>query len=199
MILRMLFSSVTDVSLQSQFVNNMPASSSCMNLLRRRLALAFFLDDASYLSKESERLVNLRLISHRLTQPGYAVGKDTDFTKLAASISMLSIGVDNGDPPLAGFNRGAEKSFNGAIDMLSSEIKAMNDRIIDTGASHMRRTLAKQVLEGFHSRLQYAIRTEPPPTRNLFGDSPRNPDAIAKQQNFLKNYVVQSTKITSLS
>lgn len=110
---------------------------------------------------------------------------------------MLSIGVDNGDPPLAGFNSTAVRLFDEAIDMLSYEVKSMNDRIVDTGASHMKRTQAKQVLEGFHSRLQYAIRVRPPPKKSLLGDM--RDDVIAKQASFMKKHIIPSVEAESPS
>ena len=177
----------------------MPVSSPCLGLFRRRLSLAFFFNDTIYLSKQTEKLVNLGSISHRLTQPGYAIGEHTDFAELAASISMLSIGVDNGDPPLAGLNRKAESAFDKAIDMLAREIKSLNDQIVDTGASHMRRTQAKQVLEAFHSRLLFAVRLKPPPKISLFGDSSRDPHAIAKQASFMRKHIMPTAETALLS
>ena len=43
--------------------------------------------------------------------------------------------------------------------------------IVDTGASHMTRTEAKDVLEAFHARLVYAVRTKQKPKVMLFGDA----------------------------
>ena len=43
--------------------------------------------------------------------------------------------------------------------------------IVDTGASHMGRTEAKEVLEAFQYRLSYGIRTKVPPKKCMFGDS----------------------------
>ena len=43
--------------------------------------------------------------------------------------------------------------------------------IVDTGASHMTRTEAKDVLEAFHARLVYAVRTKQKPKTMLFGDA----------------------------
>lgn len=186
------------MSLQSRLIHNIPASSLCLSLFRRRLALAFFFDDASYLSKEAGKLINLTSISHELTQPGYAIGKETDYAELAASLSMLGIGVDNGDPPPAGFNMNAEKGFDEAIDMVAREIKSLNDRIVDTGASHMRRTQAKQVLQGFHSRLIYAIRLKPQPKINVFGSSSQD-DEASKQASFMRKHLMSNAQITSPS
>ena len=189
-----LFSSVADISLRSRLVNNIPAFTPSLSLLRRRLSLAFFFNDTSYLLKEGEKLVHLDSVSHRLTEPGYCISKNTDFTEFAASVSMLSIGMDNGDRPLLGLNERGETSFDKAIDMLSREIKAMNDRIVDTGASHMGRTQAKQVLEALHSRLLYAIRIKPPPPiKSILTDMSQDSDAVEKQVGFMeKRFVIDA-------
>ena len=190
-----LFSSIADITLRSRLVNNMPAFTPKLSLLRRRLSLAFFFNDAGYLSKESEKLVHLDSVSHRLTKSGYRISKNTDFTELAASVSMLSIGVDNGDRPLPGLSEKGETSFDEAIDMLSGEIKAMNDRIVDTGASHIGRTQAKQVLEAFHSRLLYAIRMKPPPPiKSILTEMSQDSDAVRKQVGFMKKRFVPNAK-----
>ena len=190
-----LFSSIADITLRSRLVNNMPAFTPELSRLRRRLSLAFFFNDASYLSKESEKLVQLDSVSHRLTKSCYCISKNTNFTELAASVSVLSIGVDDGDRPLLGLNEKAETSFDEAIDMLSRELKAMNDRIVDTGASHMGRTQAKQVLEGVHSRLLYAIRIKPPPPiKSILTDMSQGSDTVKRQADFMRKRFVPSAK-----
>ena len=141
--------------------------------------------------------MNLGSICYRLTQPDFIVGRNTNFTDLAASISILSIGVDNGDPPLAGLNSRAERAFDEAVDMLAREVRALNDRIVDTGASHMKRTQAKQVLGGFHTRLLYAIRLKPPPKINVFGDPMSDPLHIAKQKEYMEKHVMSTVGLRS--
>ena len=190
-----LFSSIADTTLRSRLVNNMPAFTPKLSFLRRRLSLAFFFNNPSHLSKATEKLVCLDSVSHRLTKPGYCISKNTDFIELAASVSMLGIGVDNGDRPLPGLNGKAETSFDEAIDMLSREIKGMNDRIVDTGVSHMGRTQAKQVLEGFHSQLLYALRIKPPPAvKSILTDMSQDSDAVRRQMDFMKKRFVPNAK-----
>ncbi|KAL8788519.1 MAG: hypothetical protein Q9195_007258 [Heterodermia aff. obscurata] len=190
-----LYSSIADITLRSQLVNNMPAFTPNLSLLRRWLSLAFFFNDTSYFSKESEKLVHLGSVSHRLRKPDYCISKNTDCTELAASVLMISIGVDNGDRPLPGLNEKRSLSFDEAIDMLSREIKAMNDRIVDSGASHTGRTQAKQVLESFHSRLLYAIRIKPPPPiKSILTDMSQDSDTVKKQVDFMKKRFIPDTK-----
>ena len=179
---------VNDSVLRLQLLENIPASSPRSNLFRRRLALAFFFEDDIYFSKDSEQLLDLRAVVRHLQKPCFAIRNDTDYPELTALISILSIGVDNGDPPPA--DSDAEKTvvFNEDVDLLSSRINGMFTSIVDTGASHMRRTEAKEVLEGFHYRLLYAVRTKRKPKTMLFDGSA----GTDWRQKTLKEFVIES-------
>ena len=61
----------------------------------------------------------------------------------------------------------------------------MFTQIIDTSASHMKRTEAKEILEAFHSRLLFAVRTKPPPKKKVFGDE------VARQVGDMDAFVVR--------
>ncbi len=65
-------------------------------------------------------------------------------------------------------NKNMENDFNKSIDELANQIKSMFTRISDTGASHMTRTEAKEVLNRVYYRLVYSVRTKPRPKKNLF-------------------------------
>ena len=169
-------------------MHNIPAFSSSSSLFRRRLSLSFCFDDAKYLSKANADLVKLSSISYHLTQPSYAISKDTNFRELAAKVALLGIGVDNADPPHPGINIKAERYFDESIDMLAHEVKSINDRIVDTGASHMRRTQAKQTLESFYYRLLYALRTRPPKKMSFLDDSDED-SPLAKQKDFMRRHL----------
>ena len=95
----------------------------------------------------------------------------TDYGELAAAMEILSIAIDSGHPPSSPGTMEEEKAFNRDIDVLSLKIKSIFVDIVDTGASHMGRTEAKEVLEAFQYRLSYGVRTKPPPKKSLFGDS----------------------------
>lgn len=81
--------------------------------------------------------------------------------------------------------------------MLAQKINAMFASIVDTGASHMKRTDAKEVLEAFHSRLLYAVRTEPKPKSMMFGDSIADEES-ALMKNFLNKFVEPKTIETEM-
>ena len=167
-VLTTIYPSVTDTTLRSQLLKNIPTSSPKLNLFRRRLALSFFFEDASFNTKPPKSLLNLRSIARHLQGPQFVIRRDTDFSNLAALITILSIGIDNGDQPPAGSDKQEEIAFNKDVDALSRSIYDIFTSIVDTGASHMKRTEAKEVLEGFHSRLLYVIRTERKPKSMSF-------------------------------
>ena len=168
-----VFSSISDATLQLQLLHNIPALPPRIILFRQRLALAFYFDDATYLSEGTCNLVDLKSIAQRLQNPQFSVNNDTDYAQLAALVGILSIGIDCGNPPSIIFSKekAKEAAFNGDIDTLSQKIKSIFTQIVDSGASHMKRTEAKEQLEGLHSRLKYVLRTKPKPKSILLRSS----------------------------
>ena len=96
------------------------------------------------------------------------IDKETNFTELAAAISILDAGLGSGDPPHPGINKAAEKEFNEHVDKISYKIRSISTSIVDTGASQLRRTEAKESLECFNFRLMYDVRTAPRTKNNRF-------------------------------
>lgn len=165
------FQSIMDATLHLRLLQTIFASSDRLILLRRRLALACFFRDIGYLSQRSDDTIDLIGIARHLEGPQFMTSNATDYSELAAAIGILSIAIDCGDPPSSPCATEEEKAFNRDIDVLSFKIKSMFADIVDTGASHMGRTEAKEVLEAFQYRLLYGVRTKPPPKKSLFGDS----------------------------
>lgn len=171
-----IYSFVEDSTLRLQMLQNIPSSSPQLSDLRRRLALAFFFENKDYLCKASKDLIDMKAIARQLRKPRFKIRNDTDYTELAALVAILNIGFDNGNPPLPGSDKQKSDHFNRWIDSLSDCIHAMFSHIVDTGASHMKRTQAKQVLELFHSKLLYDIRTKPKPKTMMFESSKTDGD-----------------------
>ena len=171
MVTTIAFNSITDASLRLRLLQNIPASSRRLILLRRRLALAYYFRDIRYLSQQADYTLDLKVIARHLEDPQFRPSNTTDYGELAAAIGILGIAIDCGDPPSLHCTTEEVKAFNRDIDVLSLKIKSMFADIVDTGASHMGRTEAKEVLEVFQYRLSYSIRTKPPPKKSLFGDS----------------------------
>ena len=184
-ILAIVYHSVQDPGLRLQLLRNLPSSSSQQSLLRRRLALAYFFHDSAYLSKARETLLDMKTITHYLRQPRFVVNSETNYPGLAAAMSILAIGLDNADPPPVEASREVITAFNDDLDMLAQRIKGMFTRIVDTGASHMRRTEAKEVLESFHSCLVYAVRTKQKPKGMMWEDDV----GTEKQKDIMKSFL----------
>lgn len=158
--------------------------------------MAFFFEDSSYLTPTITSLSSLPSITRHLRTSRFDIHQTTDYANLSASISLLNIGLDDGDPPplsstspfseelTTGSNKKypntSEAAFNKAVDRLAHRVHTMFTSIVDTGASHMTRTEAKDVLEAFHARLVYAVRTKQKPKVMLFGDASVEVQAGAK-------------------
>ena len=166
-----VYKTVTDTTLRLQLLQSIPPLPPHLTLLRQRVALAFFFQDVRWLSKHRGGSLNLSVIAKHFQDSRLAISKTTDYANIAAMMGILSISIDCGNPPAALLGAQAEKAFNDDVDDLALKIKTLFTQINDTGVSHMKRTEAKEILEAFHSKLQFAIRTEPPPKKTMFGDS----------------------------
>ena len=157
--------------------------------IQRRLSLAFFFSNTEYLNKHPEDLLDLGRVAAHLQRPEFTISNDTDYAELAASMAILSIGVGLGDPPTPGCDASQEALFNTDMDVLSERIKAIFTQIIDSGASHRRRTEAKQTLEAFHSRLLYSVRTKRKPKTMLIGDASTEVGPDSRQGAMLRGFL----------
>lgn len=180
-----IYHSTDDLGLRLQLLRNFPASSSRSALFRRRLALASFFQDETYLSEHHDHLVDFKNIMSHLNRPHFLVNSDTDYPSFAACMAILAIGVDNGDPPREDADIDVQVAFNDDVDILAQRIKAMFTQIVDTGASHMKRTEAKQALESFHACLAYAVRTKQKPK----GGSWEDDAGVEKQKSMISGFV----------
>ncbi|KAI9768962.1 MAG: hypothetical protein M1840_004558 [Geoglossum simile] len=113
-------------------------------------------------------LLDVQRIIRELEKPEFNIDSGTDYTRLASLISMVDICIDDG-APLSGFcDKDQENAFNTDIDNLAKHLKSMFTKIVDTGASYMARTEAKEVLERVHYRLVFAVRTKERPKKSIF-------------------------------
>ena len=133
--------------------------------------MGFFFEDEAFLRRDVEDLIDMKLIAHHLRKTRFKIRNDTNYPELAALIAILSVGIESGDRPTPESDEQEKAEFDDAVDLLTSKINEMFTNIVDTGASHMKRTEAKEVLEAFQSQLLYAIRTKPKAKKGLFDDS----------------------------
>jgi hypothetical protein len=105
-----------------------------------------------------------------------------DYGELRAVTTFLNIIIDSGWSETKFSDEDAEDEFNREVDLLAERVKKIFTAIEDSGASHLRRTLAKEALESLHYRIVYSVRSKPRPKKVLFGQY--HPEK--KSQNLLK-------------
>ena len=157
--------------------------------------MAFFYDDATCLEGQRRNLLTIPRIKkrletfdhHRHRRGGGGGGNDDeiDYSDLAAQISILDISLDiciprsnnnsNNNSSRRKSNQEEEEKeeevlFNNDVDNLAQLLRSMFTNISDSGASHITRTAAKEVLNQVYHRVIYALRTKPRSKRNLFHD-----------------------------
>ena len=91
-----------------------------------------------------------------------------DYMEIKAITSLLNIVIDIGRSTLAFPTREAEREFNADVDRLAEHVKRIFSAMEDSGASHLKRTEAKQGLEALRYRIIYSIRTKRQ-VKSLFG------------------------------
>lgn len=107
---------------------------------------------------------------------------------LEGTESSSSSSSSNADPEDAA---AAERQFNADIDILAARVKTIHDKIRDKAS----RKNVKLSLLGLEKRLKYAVRTRPPPRKEIFaseGAPVRDPDANApKQRDFMRQWALK--------
>ncbi|KAL4817657.1 hypothetical protein BDW67DRAFT_174470 [Aspergillus spinulosporus] len=170
-----LYSTLKDAELQSRLLEHIAPVNDWIAALRRRLAYTFLTDDPSPDVGYQGGKAEVSRISSILKQPQYNVKRykkdqpEYDYGKLTAITTFLDIIIDSGWSETQFADEGAEDEFNHEIDALADQVKRIFTAIQDSGASHMKRTLAKEALEALHYRILYCVRTKPRPKNVLFG------------------------------
>ena len=166
-----VYGSVNDPALRLQLVRNLPVSDFRTAIFRRRLALAFFFEDTSYLGKPAEEpMVNLDSIAAYLQVPRFNIDKKTDYAGFTTSMAMLDVGIDAGDPLLPFAAHQDEQRFDSAVDRLSTRLKDLSSQIVGASALDMRRTEAREILAAIQRRLSYAVRYTTPLKKSILAD-----------------------------
>ncbi|CAK41327.1 hypothetical protein CBS63078_9501 [Aspergillus niger] len=170
------FDTIKDATSQSRLVRHILPTSDWLALLRCRLAVSFLTNDASPLSEPPEMLIDLKRMTSILSQQRFDVkwykGKgqhEYDYGELGAVTILLNIAIDSGRYEVNFPDKEAEKEFNSAVDALSDRLKIIFTSIEDSGASHLKRTLAKEAIEALHYRVVYSVRTKPRPKKSILG------------------------------
>ncbi|KAL4794913.1 hypothetical protein BDV19DRAFT_181304 [Aspergillus venezuelensis] len=164
-----------DAELQSRLLEHIVPVNDWIATLRHRLAYIFLLDDPLVNhSSEDRKSEVIRIINH-LRNPRYNVKRykrqdqpEYDYGELRALTTFLDIIIDSGWSETKFPDRDAENEFNNAIDLLAERVKKIFSAIEDSGASHLKRTVAKEALESLHYRIVYTARTMPRPKKSFF-------------------------------
>ena len=115
-----------------------------------------------------DRLTAFLLRDKRFHPKSYKRKENYDYAELQAIAFLLEIVINSCLHDL-GLTQGCtEQGFNAAIDRLAAQLKKVFSSIEDTGASHLKRMLAKEALEALHYRVVYSVRSRPPPRKTLF-------------------------------
>ncbi|KAL4874845.1 hypothetical protein BJY04DRAFT_233253 [Aspergillus karnatakaensis] len=178
-----------DAELQSRLLEHIAPANDWIATLRRRLAYIFLTDNPIAEPLTPNKKSSIHRIIIILKDPRFDVKRykrkgqpEYDYGELTAVTTFLNIIVDSGWSETKFADERAEDEFNGAVDNLAERVKKIFSAIEDAGASHLKRTLAKEALESLHYRIVYAVRTKPPPKKTLFGQHDPQP----KTQNLLK-------------
>ncbi|ETN40757.1 uncharacterized protein HMPREF1541_05037 [Cyphellophora europaea CBS 101466] len=173
-----MVANLMDPTLQALLLEHIPPGTPLQCNVRMNLAHAFLLgvtsSSNSSLSFAQPAKVDLPALTTLIsTSDDYATAKHRttlNYTQLRARITILDIAVSNGGIPDAFPTPqfASVKDFNREVDGLAAALRRTTTAIADTGATHMKRTEAKEKLEGVYRRLLYAVRTEPPPKKHIF-------------------------------
>jgi hypothetical protein len=186
-----LLSRVTYPVLQRDLMCALPSSSPMTAYLRRHIALAFVLHptalDVSLASPHLPTIIH----GHLETSPDFRINKETNYSFLAARMTLIDIAVGPGlltvpyqplvspmpsqgdsSPVMAPVLASSElRDFNKEIDALALHIKMLGNSIVEAGAVLDLRILdAKDSVERLCARLEYAVRIGGKKSHNVFGD-----------------------------
>ncbi|CRG86186.1 Protein LUTEIN DEFICIENT 5, chloroplastic [Talaromyces islandicus] len=169
------FQMIKDVTLQSQLLKHILPTNADIALFRARLALSFLTNDESILSEPAADVFNLKRITQHLRSAHFGSklhqaksSNNYDYSELKATTSLLNIVIDVDRAPTEFPSKEAESQFNNDVDALADRVKRIFSAIEDSGASHLKRTEAKQSLEALHYRIVFSIRSKPR-VRSVFG------------------------------
>ncbi|EAW08904.1 uncharacterized protein ACLA_098460 [Aspergillus clavatus NRRL 1] len=201
----MVYNTFKDPVFQGRLLRHILPTSEWMAALRHRLALAFLINDPRSLTETSDVLRDLRRVIDLLRDQKFNTkryrGKghpEYDYSELNAITTLLNIVIDSGWSGMSFPTKDAEKEFNSEVDRLDSRITKIFVSIADSGASHLKRTLAKEALEMLHYRIVYSVRSRPPPKKMLFGEFVDKQGHQQTRLNYIKKRGEHDTKDTDI-
>ncbi|KAK3938418.1 hypothetical protein QBC46DRAFT_390308 [Diplogelasinospora grovesii] len=186
-----VYLSTEEACLRWNAVSSIPVFHPRLVDLRRRLALVCIFNDPTRGRSHPETTFDMHAVINRIDADDFIVDREiTDFFALAALIGLLGIAMGDGHPPPSDAPA-AVRQYNADVDEITGRVKDMWTSIQETGAAYVSRLEVKQKLQDLDRKLQLAIRTVPPPKRDVFGINKTSEDDVArpKQQAFMKKFL----------
>jgi len=158
-----------------------------ISLLRYRLAVSFLLQDPAPLNESVEEVLNPERLTQIIRDPRFQINVDKgnevdcDYGVVIALSQLLEVALNTSLYDIRYKQADTEKEFNAAIDQLAMQLKKNFSAMKESGASHLKRMLAKGALETLHYRLVYSVRSKPPPKKTPF-------KSFAKEGSSINNY-----------
>lgn len=168
---------VRDTAFQGRLLSHILPTSDKIALVRIRLAVSFLTQSSTPLVEPVEMVQDAKRITDVLLDGRFDVKRhkrgqgEYDYNELLAATALLNAAIDPWMPGQRFPDKAAERNFNKDIDVLAEQIKKIFSAIQDSGASHLRRTLAKAALEALHYRIVYSIRSKPPRKTWVLGNT----------------------------
>lgn len=168
-----------------------------ISLLRYRLAVAFLLQIPEPLTEPPVKVLDLKRLTvflardERFNLKHQKSKGDYDYGDLSATCMLLDIVVNTSLYDIQYKQAETAREFDAAVDKLAAQIKNIFSSIEDTGASHLKRMLAKEALEALHYRVIYSVRSQPPPKKTLFKTYAREYSDI---RDFAKKFAIDTNR-----
>ncbi|KAG7138909.1 hypothetical protein HYQ45_003955 [Verticillium longisporum] len=162
--------------------------------LRRRLALACFLGDPTLARQHPDDQGFIPEAMHRLKGDEFHIKRKTDYVELRAQIQLFDIALDDGSFCPSSTSYDAAAAFDAEVDHLAQQLKTIWGSINDSGAAYLSRTEAKNSIDCAQKRLTYAVRTKPPPKRNIFELPEQRKEVATETQKAFMNKFISALK-----
>lgn len=184
---RILFDLGTNMKesvLQAQFMTHLIPKSATGLKLRTGLATTFLMGSrrATKVLKVHSSGTPIRVLFDFITDSRiFNITPDTDFQNLAGQVFLLEIAIST-DYRIDLANRAEVDAFNAQVDNLADKIHDLFTSIADAGASHLKKTEAKDALQALHNRLLLAVRTKVRRKKHVFETNTLSLDAWRLQE-----------------
>ncbi|TGJ82815.1 hypothetical protein E0Z10_g5929 [Xylaria hypoxylon] len=213
-----IYENIDDLELKVASLLSIPSSTSHLVDLRRRIAAESLFNKPGLGRKPIDRHLSFERIRDRLDAVDFKSTNRVDFDseRLKTLTTLLDIVIDRADfmrpaktetssshisttqsttsdaktrsVPNSEGEAAAEQKFNEEIDILAARVNVIHDRIRDKAS----RKNVKLSLLGLEKRLKYAVRTRPPPKKDIFAleeaMTREVDDNVPKQRDFMRQW-----------